>query len=58
MALGKLFQSEKLNKRAEGFFRKALTIDPEHNIARKKLAELGATTETTKKSIFSVFKKK
>jgi curved DNA-binding protein CbpA len=58
VALGKLFQSEKLNKRAEGFFRKALTIDPEHNIARKKLEELGATTETKKKSIFSVFKKK
>jgi tetratricopeptide (TPR) repeat protein len=39
-ALGMLFYSERLPKRAEGFFRKALELDPNHELARKKLAEI------------------
>jgi tetratricopeptide (TPR) repeat protein len=37
VALGMLFYSERLLKRAEGFFRKALELDPNHELARKKL---------------------
>jgi tetratricopeptide (TPR) repeat protein len=39
-ALGMLFYSERLFKRAEGFFRKALDLEPNHDLARKKLAEI------------------
>lgn len=58
VALGILFQSEHLNKRAEGFFKKALSIAPEHQVAQKRLADLGVKSDAKKKSIFSVFKKK
>lgn len=40
VALGMLFYSERLLKRAEGFFRKALEIEPKHELARKKLIEI------------------
>jgi tetratricopeptide (TPR) repeat protein len=40
VALGMLFYSEHLMKRAEGFFRKALELEPKHDLARKKLAEI------------------
>lgn len=40
VALGMLFYSERLLKRAEGFFRKALELEPHHDLARKKLAEI------------------
>lgn len=40
VALGMLFYSERLLKRAEGFFRKALELEPNHDLARKKLAEI------------------
>jgi len=56
IALGMLFMTENLHKRAEGFFRKALSIDPDHALARKKLAEL--TGGLKKPSLFSVFQKK
>lgn len=55
-ALGLLFQSEKMEKRAENFFRKALSIDPEHELSKKKLAELLGTDK--KKAGFSLFQKK
>lgn len=55
-ALGLLFQSEKLDKRAENFFRKALSIDPEHELAKKKLAEI--TGSDRKPSVLSIFQKK
>jgi tetratricopeptide (TPR) repeat protein len=55
-ALGMLFLSEKLEKRAENFFRKALSINPEHELAKKKLAEM--TGESKKQSILSIFQKK
>lgn len=55
-ALGLLFFSEKLEKRAENFFRKALAIDPEHELAKKRLLEM--TGGGKKDSAFSFFKKK
>ena len=56
VALGLLFLTEKLDKRAEGFFRKALAIDPDNEVALNKIAEL--TPDSKKQSVFSVFKKK
>jgi curved DNA-binding protein CbpA len=56
VALGLLFLAEKLDKRAEGFFRKALAIDPDHEVALSKIVEL--TPGNKKQSMFSVFKKK
>jgi tetratricopeptide (TPR) repeat protein len=38
--LGMLFYSERLYKRAEGYFRKALELEPSHTVARKKLEEI------------------
>ncbi len=55
-ALGLLFQYEKLEKRAESFFRKALAIDPEHELAKKRLAEM--LGDDKKQSVFSIFQKK
>jgi curved DNA-binding protein CbpA len=55
-ALGLLFQYEKLEKRAENFFKKALSIDPEHELAKKRLAEI--TGSDKKQSRFSIFQKK
>jgi len=55
-ALGLLFLSEKLEKRAENFFRKALDIDPEHALAKKRLVEM--TGGIKKQSVFSIFQKK
>ena len=56
VALGLLFLAEKLDKRAESFFRKALAIDPDHEVALNKLNEL--YPDSKKQSVFSVFKKK
>lgn len=39
-ALGMLFYSEKLFKRAEGYFQKAVELEPSHSVASKKLLEL------------------
>jgi curved DNA-binding protein CbpA len=40
VALGMLFYSERLFQRAEGHFRKALELEPNHAMAKKKLAEI------------------
>jgi curved DNA-binding protein CbpA len=55
-ALGLLFQYEKMDKRAENFFRKALSIDPEHGLAKKRLNEMLGGDK--KQSVFSIFQKK
>jgi tetratricopeptide (TPR) repeat protein len=39
-AMGTLFYMEKLKHRAETYFRKALHLDPDHVLARQKLAEI------------------
>jgi curved DNA-binding protein CbpA len=56
VGLGLMFLAEKLDKRAEGFFRKALSINPDHELARSKIVEL--THDPKKASMFSVFQKK
>jgi len=56
VALGLLFLAEKMDKRAENFFRRALAIDPDHEVALSKIAEM--TGGDKKQSMFSVFKKK
>ncbi|MCP5046511.1 MAG: hypothetical protein GY940_05015 [bacterium] len=45
VALGMLFYSERLHKRAETYFKKALEIQNDHPVARKKLAEIGTPDE-------------
>ncbi|MCP5105852.1 MAG: DnaJ domain-containing protein, partial [bacterium] len=57
-AMGILFLSENQSNRAEGFFRKALSINPDHSLARKKLQEItNSRTDRKKRSGFSLFGK-
>lgn len=57
VALGLLFLNENMVKRAEGFFRKAISIDPENSIAKKRLKDIeGGSSKRFSKS--SIFKKK
>lgn len=65
--LGMLFYQEKLIKRAESYFRKALEIEPDHMLAKKKLHEITGSTakdfigdaqKTLKKVFPSFFGKK
>jgi len=59
--LGLLFLSERLNNRAETYFRKALEIQNDHPVAKKKLFELVGTEkkgmENLQKSVQDGFKK-
>ncbi len=56
-ALGLLFMNENMTNRAENFFRKAISIDPDNILAKKRLKELDGSS--TKKSFRdSIFKKK
>jgi len=57
VALGLLFLNENMTKRAEGFLRKAISINPENVIAKKRLREI---ENNSSKSRFksSLFKKK
>jgi len=57
IAMGKLFLYEGLKKRAETFFRKALSINPENEIAKKKLGEINKSS-SKRLSIGSIFGKK
>jgi len=56
-ALGELYRSEKLMKRAKEYFNKALEINMEHTLAGKAIQDLygGAAG---KKALFSLFGKK
>jgi curved DNA-binding protein CbpA len=54
--MGMLFELEQLPQRAEGFFRKALSIDPDNPVARKKLEAYDKKAK--KASKFSFFGKK
>lgn len=56
-ALGMLFYSEKLFKRAEPFFRKALELENNHPLAKKKLEEIAEPEETAKDKVHNVLKK-
>jgi tetratricopeptide (TPR) repeat protein len=57
IAMGLLLISENQPLRAEGFFRKVLSINPDHAEARKKLAEITGKNDK-KKGKFSLFGKK
>lgn len=57
LAMGLLFQSENQVNRAEGFFRKVLSLNPDHTQARKKLQELMDSRTDKKKPGFSLFGK-
>ncbi len=57
IALGMLLMSENQPLRAEGCFRKVLAINPDHAVARKKLAEITGKDDK-KKGKFSLFGKK
>jgi len=57
IALGLLLMSENQPLRAEGCFRKVLAINPDHAVARKKLAEITGKDDK-KKGKFSLFGKK
>lgn len=65
-ALGMLFYSERLVKRAETYFRKALELEPKHALAKAKLEEiagpvknpLDTAKETLGKYLPSLFGKK
>jgi tetratricopeptide (TPR) repeat protein len=54
--MGLLFEMEQLPHRAEVYFRKALSIDPDNSIARQRITSYEGKTK--KKSIFSIFGKK
>lgn len=57
VALGMLFYSEKMFKRAEPFFRKALELENNHPLAKKKLEEIVGPEETAKDKVHNVLKK-
>lgn len=57
VALGMLFLSIDQVNRSEGFFRKAISFNPDHAIARKKLAEIKGSQTGKKKKGFSLFGK-
>jgi tetratricopeptide (TPR) repeat protein len=65
-ALGMLFYSERLYKRAETYFRRALELEPTHAVARAKLTEivgpekkpLEEVQKTLKKFLPSLFDRK
>lgn len=57
VALGLLFYREKLMKRAEGYFRKALELEPNHSVARKYHDELaGPAAGLTEKVVGALSK--
>ncbi|MGD2088515.1 MAG: J domain-containing protein [Candidatus Aminicenantes bacterium] len=57
-ALGELYKSENLLKKAEQYFQKALEINMEHTLAGQAVQDLGKLFAPPKKSKFSLFKKK
>ena len=57
VALGMLFYSEKLFKKAEPYFRKALELENNHALAKKKLAEIAVPEETIADKAKGVLKK-
>lgn len=56
-ALGQLYRSENLMKKAKAYFEKALEINMEHTLAGKAIRDFGGPS-TGKKSLFSIFGKK
>lgn len=57
-SLGELYKSEKLMKKAENYFQKALAINMEHTLAGQAVQDLGKLFAPPKKARFSLFKRK
>lgn len=57
-SLGELYRSERLMKKAEAYFKKALEINMEHTLAGQAVQDLGKLFGPGKKHKFSIFKKK
>jgi len=57
-ALGELYKSENLMKKAEAYFNKALEINMEHTLAGKAKADMDKLFSRGKKPLFSIFGKK
>ena len=58
VALGNLFYSEKMMKRAESFYRRALELEPRHEMARRRLDEIAPPEDNSlKASVKSALKK-
>jgi curved DNA-binding protein CbpA len=57
-ALGELYRSENLMKKAEHYFQKALEINLEHTLAGQAVQDLEKLFAPPKKAKFSLFKKK
>ena len=57
VALGMLFYSERLYKRAEPYFRKALELEPKHALARSKLIEIAGPEKKPLEEIHKKLKK-
>ena len=58
VAMGILFFNQKLYKRAEGFFRKALSIDPDNKGAKQYLEKISPSKIKSNSFLSSIFKKK
>lgn len=56
--LGCLFFEEKMYTRAENFFRKAISIDPQHKRALKKLEDIKQLTGKKKTNLWEILNKK
>ncbi len=56
-ALGMLFYSERLVKRAETYFRKALEIEPKHQLAQAKLREIAGPESKPMDAVHKQLKK-
>ncbi len=56
--LGCLFMEEKMYTRAENFFRKAISIDPQHKRAIKKIEEIKLLSGKKKTSLWGILNKK
>ena len=57
-ALGELYRSENLVKKAEHYFQKALEINMEHTLAGKAMSDMVRQLGSSKKSKFSLFGRK
>lgn len=57
-ALGEMYRSEHLMKKAEHYFQKALEINMEHTLAGRAVQDLEKLFAPSKKAKFSFFKKK
>ncbi len=58
VAMGIMFFNQGLTKRAEGFLKKSLSIDPDNKAARQYLEKISPTKKKSSSILSSLFKKK